>query len=417
LIQMFQLQLAGAAKMPVSLLWGRMYNGLGNSGEGDERIYEKTIASEADVTLRPAVEKLLPVICMSELGEVPDDLVLDFPSIRVLDEKEKAELAKTVVDSITVCVNTGLMSPRVAAKELKTQSDITGFGSNLTDEAVAALSDKVQAEGEGMGENLFGETASGVPTLNPDSSPSKVLHEEAKVDKEKPPLAEAKDLLGRIARRFGGGEAEDAGHYTPELVWLEACDNEALSVPVALRGTETGQAAMRKAALANLSFYAEQFKVPYDKCLSYVKNRGLAWDARANDEDSPGPEVEVHGLPVVVESWKGEYRGGVTLPYNYGYLKNQKGADGDSLDVALGPNLGADWVYVVDQKKLPPAKGYDESKVLMGYDGLTAAMEAYNAGHRLACLVFGDVTPMQIEDFKRWLKERDYRKPAGTVRR
>ena len=347
LIQMFQLQLAGAAKMPVSLLWGRTYNGLGGAGDGDERIYEKTIATEADVTLRPAVEKLLPVICMSELGEVPDDLELNFPSIRVLDEKEKADLAKTVVDSVTVCINTGLFSPQVGAKEIKAAADVTGFGSNLTDEFIATLSDKTQAEGEGMGEGLFGESKAGVPALDPDGGPQKVLREEGEADREKQqPPAKAADLRGilsRIANKFGGAQARDA--------------------------------------------------------------------------DSPGPEIEVHGLPVVIENWKGECRhGSIELPYSYGYLKGYPGADGDSLDVCLGPNLQADWAYIVDQRHLPPAKGFDESKVMLGYESLDAAIRAFNAGHDRACLVFMNVTPMQIQDFKTWLKERDPKKPAGEVK-
>jgi hypothetical protein len=228
LIQMFQLQLAGAAKMPVSLLWGRTYNGLGGAGDGDERIYEKTIATEADVTLRPAVEKLLPVICMSELGEVPDDLELNFPSIRVLDEKEKAELAKTVVDSVAVCINTGLFSPQVAAKEIKASSDITGFGSNLTDEFIATLSDKTQAEGEGMGEGLFGESKEGVPVLDPDGGPQKVLREEGEVDKQPPP-AKAKDLRGilsRIASKFGGSAQVRDADLRKGVTKCQWCDDD-----------------------------------------------------------------------------------------------------------------------------------------------------------------------------------------------
>jgi len=158
LIQMFQLQLSGAAEMPPSLLWGRLYGGIGgDSGSGDEKQYEKTVATKANVYLRPQLEKLFPVICMSELGEVPDDLELDSPSIRVLSESEKADLAKAVTDTVTVALNSGGISKRTYAQELKTSSDQTGIFTNITDEFIASLPDTVQDEGEmgEMGEGLF----------------------------------------------------------------------------------------------------------------------------------------------------------------------------------------------------------------------------------------------------------------------
>lgn len=180
IFQLFQLNLAGAAQMPVTRLFGRTYTGLGQTGDGDERIYEEKIATDQSTYLAPQLEKLYPVICMSELGEVPEDLDLAFPSIRVLDEKEKSELAKSVADSLTVYLNGGIMSPRVVAREVKQSSDITGIGTNLTDEDIEKLSDDVQAEGE-MGEGLFGE---GEPGLNAAESPVKVAKEENKTGEE-----------------------------------------------------------------------------------------------------------------------------------------------------------------------------------------------------------------------------------------
>jgi phage-related protein (TIGR01555 family) len=176
IFQLFQLNLAGAAQMPVTRLFGRTYNGLGQAGDGDERIYEEKIATDQATYLAPQLEKLYPVVCMSELGEVPDDLDLTFPSIRVLDEKEKAELAKSVADTTAVYLNGGIMSPRVVAREVKQSSDITGIGTNLTDEDIEKLADTVQSEGE-LGEGLFGGEGAG---LNEASSPAKAIKLENK---------------------------------------------------------------------------------------------------------------------------------------------------------------------------------------------------------------------------------------------
>ena len=490
LIQAFQLQLAGAAKMPVSLLWGRTLNGLGQAGDGDERIYEKTVATEGNTSLRPALEKLYPVIMVSELGEVPDDMDLDFPSIRVLTEQEKAELAKNTVDAVTVCINTGIMTPRQGGTEVKKSAATTGFGGSITDEALEKLKDEVQAEGE-LGEGLFGEE--GGKTLDPAGSPTAALKETDKLAAGKGAAQDDVDDDGlmRDPDDVAPVEARRAAdvRMTPELVWLEACDNEADTIPKAIRGTEEGQRQVRANALRNLSFYAEQFKVPYEKCLAYVKGRGLAWDvAKVHDADSitlvlvpsetkvqlelhkagcnhvpasvlrrnkpftvsdvnaalsaeraankgtpvilascaknavahdaDGPSrgaLTVHGLPLVIETRKGEERHGHPLPYHYGYIKGVNGADGDSMDFALGPEPESNWAYVFDQRKLPPAKGFDEHKCFLGYGSMDAAQRAFAAGHDRAHLVYMDVTPMQIDELKTWLKSGDHSKPVGGV--
>jgi phage-related protein (TIGR01555 family) len=173
--QQFQLDISGAAKIPVTRLWGRTITGLGQSNDADERIYEERIATDNEVQMLPQHEKLYPVICMSELGEVPEDLDLQYPSVRVLDEKEKSELAKTVVDTVTVALNSGGISPRTYAKELKQSSDVTGIFTNITDEDIEKLSDDVTPEGE-LG--MFGEGGGEESQLSPSSGPQKVLREE-----------------------------------------------------------------------------------------------------------------------------------------------------------------------------------------------------------------------------------------------
>ncbi len=180
ILMQFQLAVSAAAGIPVTRLWGKTYTGLGTgTNEGDERVFEERIAQDQDEQLRPQLEKLYPVICASELGEVPDDLDLDFPSIRVLDETEKSTLAKTVVDTVMVAMNGGIISPKTAAKELKQSSDKTGMFTNITDEDIDKLPDTIQAEGE-VGQGLFPEGGG----LTPASGPGKVLREENKEGKE-----------------------------------------------------------------------------------------------------------------------------------------------------------------------------------------------------------------------------------------
>ena len=125
-------------------------------------------------------------------------------------------------------------------------------------------------------------------------------------------------------------------------------------------------------------------------------------------------------MDVVVETPRGERRSGkgfdVQMPAHYGYIKGVKGADGDSLDAYLGPDPTENWVYVCDQRHLPPRRGFDEHKVMMGFPSQAEALRAYDAGHHRAKDVLMDFTPMHVRDFKEWIRTGDLSKPCGEVR-
>jgi hypothetical protein len=150
----------------------------------------------------------------------------------------------------------------------------------------------------------------------------------------------------------------------------------------------------------------------------------LGGHARAKDEDDGGVCHSMHGLDIVIETVKGHVRGGwdeergeeweQIMPYDYGYLQGVQGADGDSMDVILGPNPRSSWVYVVDQRQLPPGKGFDEHKVMLGYDSQKEALSAYRRGHHRAKDVLMDWTPMHVNDFKHWLKTANLTEPCSA---
>jgi phage-related protein (TIGR01555 family) len=197
--QQFQLDISGAAEIPVTRLWGRTITGLGQSNDADERIYEENIATKQEREMRPQLDKLYPVLCMSELGMVPDDLDLVFPSVRVLDESEKSELAKSIVDTVTVALNSGAISPRTYAQELKQSSDVTGIFTNITDEDLEKLSDETTPE------DSFGEAAG---SLNPAGSPREAISETNKMRKEQGQAAKnQEDDMAELYRTVKAADA------------------------------------------------------------------------------------------------------------------------------------------------------------------------------------------------------------------
>jgi phage-related protein (TIGR01555 family) len=138
----------------------------------------------------------------STLGEVPDDLELNFPSVRVLTEEEKSNLSKDTVVNITSLVNAGLMNKPQAMKELKQQSDITGFGSNYTDADIQAAE-----EAEQMGLGGTGEMAGLPGGEEPGSGPVAVPGRSGEPPAEGEPTDE--ELLATL-----GGRAADS-HPAP----------------------------------------------------------------------------------------------------------------------------------------------------------------------------------------------------------
>jgi hypothetical protein len=167
----FQMDVAGAAEIPVTRLFGRTVTGLGQSNDADERYYEESIAQKQNEELRPQLDKLYPVICMSEFGEIPDDLDFNFPSIRVLTEEEKADMTDKASAPVLAAFNTGVISQKVTLKELRQLSDTTNVFSNITDEDIEAADDEPMMPGEGNeAEGGMGEG---------DPSPARALRKES----------------------------------------------------------------------------------------------------------------------------------------------------------------------------------------------------------------------------------------------
>lgn len=131
--------------------------------------------------------------------------------------------------------------------------------------------------------------------------------------------------------------------------------------------------------------------------------------------------LKLHGLDISIENPQGSTRRGTgpdgtpwesVLPAHYGYVKRTEGADGDHVDVYLGPYEESELVFVVDQTRLDDGE-FDEHKCIFGALSSTQAKEIYLAGfsdgkgaQRMKAL-----TPMHVSHFKQWLAEGDTKQP------
>ena len=124
-----------------------------------------------------------------------------------------------------------------------------------------------------------------------------------------------------------------------------------------------------------------------------------------------------HGLPLSIETLKGQMRSGtapdgkkwsVRMPYDYGYIKRTKGADGDHVDVCVGPDHESDHVFIIDQQDHRTGQ-FDEHKVMLGYRTREDAQKAYKAGFSdgMGGARMKAVVRMSMKEFKHWLKTCD----------
>lgn len=156
----FMMDVSCAAGIPVAKLFGRSPAGMNSTGEADLQNYYDTVEQYQEAQLRPVLDKLLPVVCMSALGAVPDDLDFTFNPIRRSNETEKQDLGSQQTQAVTSAYVAGLVSHKTALQELQQSSKRTGMWTNITDEQIAAADDEVEESGE--------MPVPGLPTMDSD---------------------------------------------------------------------------------------------------------------------------------------------------------------------------------------------------------------------------------------------------------
>ena len=106
----FMLDMAGASGIPATRLFGRSPQGMNATGESDLKNYYEMIAEMQERHLRPALEKLLPVMGMSLWGEMPERMDIAFPSLMPVSPREEAEVRALRVETLTRAIAAGLMT-------------------------------------------------------------------------------------------------------------------------------------------------------------------------------------------------------------------------------------------------------------------------------------------------------------------
>lgn len=121
---------------------------------------------------------------------------------------------------------------------------------------------------------------------------------------------------------------------------------------------------------------------------------------------------EWNGMLISVENQAGSYRhwrnshdgtsGSTKMLYDYGYIRRTEGTDGEHVDVYVGPNKDAPFVYVVTTMKAPHFLDIDEQKCMLGFNSQHDAREAFHA-HFNDRRFMGEIRSVPLVDFRAYV--------------
>lgn len=226
----FMMDMAGAAEIPATKLYGRAPQGMNATGESDMNNYYEKLAQLQELQLKPAIEKLLPVMAMSLWGEVPDDMEVVFEPLASTTPAERSEIMSKQGAAVIQAFSAGLISQRTALLELREQGKNIGAWTNITDEDIEKAEDEVDT-GEGMGDPMGmmgpGMGPEGMPPdgmMPPEEAPEEAPEEEPEAPQEAPEqpeqlaederaekITELRERIERLKAKAAAEEIEDGG--------------------------------------------------------------------------------------------------------------------------------------------------------------------------------------------------------------
>jgi hypothetical protein len=132
--------------------------------------------------------------------------------------------------------------------------------------------------------------------------------------------------------------------------------------------------------------------------------------------------LSLQGLDIAIENPRGSVRSGVapdgtawsnTMAAHYGYIGGTRGADGDEVDVFIGPLPESGSAWVVNQRD-PRTGAFDEHKVMLGFSDEDQARDAYQLSYDREWGGLMSIVPLSLSQLRRWLASGDMSGPLAA---
>ena len=166
IFEMSMYAMSSVSGIPITILFGRSASGMDATGDADMDNYYTLLEGKQENKAKPVIEQVLPVLCMSEFGSVPDDINVVFNPVRIPSEKERAENGVAKTTAVVGAFTAGLVTRKQGLGELQGMSAATGMWGNVTDEDVEqadAVPEIGDMPGVGPPDAEVGETADEKP--------------------------------------------------------------------------------------------------------------------------------------------------------------------------------------------------------------------------------------------------------------
>lgn len=130
----FRNAVAGAADMPVTILFGQSAAGFA-SGVEDIQNYHESIHALQESRLRPVFDRLDPILCQMALGFEPADFWFEFNSLQEMSIEQKITSLNSFATATNVLIERGVLTEQQVANELKE----SGLFNSISTEYVKAI--------------------------------------------------------------------------------------------------------------------------------------------------------------------------------------------------------------------------------------------------------------------------------------
>jgi phage-related protein (TIGR01555 family) len=173
ILKAFVVRLAGAARMPVMVLFGQSPTGLNATGDGEIRLWYDRVQAYQRQALAPAITRFWELMFAAQdfEGEAPPEWTVVFERLWQMTDQEQAELEKTVAEKDKIYIDAGVLLPEEVALSrhtargfsMDTQIDMDAREEMLKAE-IELAKDKA---GEDPIEKMAAETVASVPPAAP----------------------------------------------------------------------------------------------------------------------------------------------------------------------------------------------------------------------------------------------------------
>lgn len=137
----FRNAVAGAADMPVTILFGQSVSSLA-SGDEDIQNYHESIHALQESRLRPVFDRLDPLIANMAIGHFPEDWWFEFVSLTEMTVEQKTNCLNTFASATNSLIQNGVLTEVQVANELKEN----GLFANISAEDIALLEEQAQEQ-------------------------------------------------------------------------------------------------------------------------------------------------------------------------------------------------------------------------------------------------------------------------------